>query len=136
MCPFIQNVSKQLHADYTVLEEASLVILDALAIFKENILQNHSEFTLMDLGLLQGLVPGHRVVEEKWKFKVSVLCSCVISAFAGAVHTGSRHFSSLSETVISLPTEYKLGQEQVDTQRNPVQVRGSWRMSNICLGPR
>ena len=64
MCLFIQNVSKQLHVDYTVLEEASLVILDALAIFKENILQNHPEFSLMDLGLLQGLVLGNRVVEK------------------------------------------------------------------------
>lgn len=62
------------------------------------------KITLMDLGLLQGLVPGHRVAEEEWKFKVSVLCSCVISASAGAVHTRSRHFSRLWETVISLPT--------------------------------
>lgn len=104
MCLFIQNVSKQLHVNYTVIEEASLIILDELAIFKENILQNHPEFTLVNLGLLQGLVPGHRVAEEEWKFKVSVLCSCVISASAGVVHTGSRHNSSLWETVISFPT--------------------------------
>ena len=41
MCLFIQKVSKQLHVNYIVIEEASLIILDELAIFKENVLQNH-----------------------------------------------------------------------------------------------
>lgn len=93
-CACLSKVSKQLHVNYTVIEEASLIILMNLPFLKKTFYKNHPEFTLMDLGLLQGLVPGHRVVEEEWNFKVSVLCSCVIPASAGAVHTGSRHFSS------------------------------------------